>query len=145
MASLEVHTEEQAIQIDSGAASLSSLQLQEALSLSGSVQTVDIDTPYGPLHITVQGNRHKPAIVTCHDLGLNHSLSFGAFLADPAMEALSEAFCWYHIDIPGQEPYAEKLPEDYVFPTMTQLSEQVEYMAEYFQSVFLYSHTISLS
>jgi protein NDRG1 len=57
-----------------------------------------------------------------------------SFLAQPVMASLSESFCWYHIDIPGQEPDADQLPDDYTFPTMTQLSEQVEYMADHFQS-----------
>jgi pimeloyl-ACP methyl ester carboxylesterase len=56
-----------------------------------------------------------------------------SFLAQPVMASLSESFCWYHIDIPGQEPDADQLPDDYTFPTMTQLSEQVEYMADHFQ------------
>jgi hypothetical protein len=34
--------------------SLSSLNLQEAGSLASSVQAVEIETPYGPLHVTVQ-------------------------------------------------------------------------------------------
>ena len=28
--------------------------------------------------------------------------NFMSFLAQPVMASLSESFCWYHIDIPGQ-------------------------------------------
>ena len=32
--------------------------MQEAGSLAGSVQSVEVDTPYGPLHVTVQVDTH---------------------------------------------------------------------------------------
>ena len=34
-------------------------------------QTHDIETPFGNVHVAVQGDRTKPAIVTYHDIGLN--------------------------------------------------------------------------
>lgn len=41
------------------------------------------------------------------------------------MSLVLESFCLYHITAPGQEPAAEDLPEDYSYPTMDELSEQV--------------------
>lgn len=41
------------------------------------------------------------------------------------MEELLPNFCVYHINAPGQEFGAEKLPEGFVYPTMDDLCEQV--------------------
>jgi hypothetical protein len=41
------------------------------------------------------------------------------------MSAVLETFCIYHVTAPGMEPGAEELPDDYTYPNMDQLSEQV--------------------
>ena len=41
------------------------------------------------------------------------------------MAAITETFCIYHVTAPGMEPGADELPDDFVYPTMDQLSEQV--------------------
>lgn len=35
-------------------------------------------------------------------------------------------FCVFHINAPGMEEGAEKLPEDFVYPSMDELAEQVK-------------------
>ena len=37
-------------------------------------QEDNIETPYGDVHVRVQGSRGKPAIMTCHDIGLNSKI-----------------------------------------------------------------------
>ena len=34
-------------------------------------QSNDIETPHGNVHVAIQGDRSKPAILTYHDIGLN--------------------------------------------------------------------------
>ena len=41
------------------------------------------------------------------------------------MAAVTETFCLYHVTAPGMEPGADELPDDFTYPTMDQLSEQV--------------------
>lgn len=41
------------------------------------------------------------------------------------MSAVKETFCIYHVTAPGQENGAEDLPDDYTYPSMEELSEQV--------------------
>ena len=41
------------------------------------------------------------------------------------MAAVTETFCIYHVTAPGMEPGADELPDDFTYPTMDQLSEQV--------------------
>jgi hypothetical protein len=41
------------------------------------------------------------------------------------MAELLPYFCVFHINAPGQEEAAEKLPEDFVYPTLDEMAEQV--------------------
>ena len=41
------------------------------------------------------------------------------------MAGVAETFCVYHVTAPGMEPGADELPDDFTYPTMDQLSEQV--------------------
>ncbi|XP_063982711.1 protein NDRG3 isoform X3 [Diachasmimorpha longicaudata] len=91
----------------------------------GSVREERIETDKGTILVAVQGNRAKPAILTYHDLGLNYISSFQAFFNYIDMRVLLENFCVYHVNAPGQEEGAPMLPEDYVYPTMDELAEQL--------------------
>merc|ERR1719273_1166267 len=48
------------------------------------------------------------------------------------MASVRDAFCIYHVTAPGQESGAEDLPEGFCYPTMDELSEQVEYVMHYY-------------
>ncbi|XP_011298714.1 protein NDRG3 isoform X5 [Fopius arisanus] len=91
----------------------------------GSVREERIETDKGTILVAVQGNRAKPAILTYHDLGLNYISSFQAFFNYIDMRVLLENFCVYHVNAPGQEEGAPILPEDYVYPTMDELADQL--------------------
>lgn len=91
-----------------------------------------VETDHGPIVVAVQGQRNKPAIVTYHDIGLNYISSFQAFFNYVDMRALLENFCVYHINAPGQEEGAQTLPEDYIYPTMEELANMVEYVLSHF-------------
>ncbi|XP_043256070.1 protein NDRG3 isoform X1 [Colletes gigas] len=97
-----------------------------------SVREERVETDKGYLVVGVQGNRSKPAILTYHDLGLNYIPSFQAFFNYIDMRVLLENFCVYHVNAPGQEDGASTLPEDYVYPSMDELAEQLLFVLGHF-------------
>ncbi|XP_031779572.1 protein NDRG3 isoform X4 [Nasonia vitripennis] len=98
----------------------------------GSVREERVETDKGSLVVAIQGNRAKPAILTYHDLGLNYISSFQAFFNYIDMRVLLDNFCVYHVNAPGQEEGAPTLAEDYVYPTMDELAEQLLFVAGHF-------------
>ncbi|XP_052840280.1 protein NDRG3 isoform X6 [Drosophila gunungcola] len=91
-----------------------------------------VPTDKGDVHVAIQGDTAKPAIVTYHDLGLNYATSFAGFFNFPVMRGLLENFCVYHVTAPGQEEGAPTLPEDYVYPTMDDLAAQLLFVLSHF-------------
>ncbi|KAF0299546.1 uncharacterized protein FJT64_027730 [Amphibalanus amphitrite] len=88
-----------------------------------------IDTKHcGPLTIYVQGDvslqDKKAVFLTVHDLGCNHT-SFHDFVEHPVMKEIKERSIFIHVDVPGQEDDAITLPDDFKFPTMQQLGEDM--------------------
>lgn len=111
------------------------LQFPHARSMSrqdSNAQEEIVETDRGNIVVAVQGNRNKPAILTYHDLGLNYVSNFQAFFNYIDMRALIENFCIYHVTAPGQEEGAQTLPEDYVYPTMDELAEQLVQVVRHF-------------
>ncbi|KAK0181724.1 hypothetical protein PV327_003982 [Microctonus hyperodae] len=98
----------------------------------GSVREERVETDKGNILVAVQGNRAKPAILTYHDLGLNYISSFQAFFNYIDMRVLLENFCVYHVNAPGQEDGASTLPEDYVYPAMDELADQLPFVLGHF-------------
>ncbi|XP_071572162.1 protein NDRG3 isoform X4 [Temnothorax nylanderi] len=97
-----------------------------------SVREERVETDKGSLLVAVQGNRAKPAILTYHDLGLNYISSFQAFFNYIDMRVLLENFCVYHVNAPGQEEGAPTLPEDFTYPSMEELAEQLLFVLGHF-------------
>lgn len=91
-----------------------------------------VETDRGTITVAVQGSRTKPAIITYHDLGLNYISSFQAFFNYMDMRVLMENFCVYHVNAPGQEEGSQTLPEDYVYPSMDELANQLEFVLSHF-------------
>lgn len=82
----------------------------------------------GPLSVYVQGDlsqQDKRAVfLTVHDLGCNHT-SFHDFVEHPCMLEIKERSVFIHVDIPGQEDNSADLPDDFHFPTMQMLGEDL--------------------
>lgn len=108
-------------------------------------QSNDIETPHGNVHVAIQGDRSKPAILTYHDIGLNHITCFQGFFSYADMQPILRNFCVYHLNAPGQEEGATHLnPENdalrkaetsgksYVYPTMDELAETILTVVDYF-------------
>ena len=84
-----------------------------------------VSTDRGSVTVAIKGDRSKPAILTFHDLGLNYISNFQALFNFPDMVEIVQNFCILHVNAPGQEEGASALPEDFVYPTMDELAEQV--------------------
>ncbi|XP_037088943.1 uncharacterized protein ZK1073.1-like isoform X4 [Pollicipes pollicipes] len=82
----------------------------------------------GPLTVYVQGDvslqDRKAVFLTVHDLGCNHT-SFHDFVEHPVMKDIKERSIFIHVDLPGQEDDAPDLPDDFRYPTMQQLGEEL--------------------
>ncbi|XP_018323124.1 protein NDRG3 isoform X2 [Agrilus planipennis] len=94
-------------------------------------EVIEIDRGVA-LTVAIQGVRGKPAIITYHDLGLNYISSFQAFFNYVDMRALLENFCVYHVNAPGQEEGAQTLPEDYIYPSIDELANQLDFVLSHF-------------
>ena len=86
-----------------------------------------VNTKYGDVMVAIKGDRANPTILTYHDLGLNYISNFKSFFNFPISDIteIVENFCIVHVNAPGQEEGAQVLPEDFEYPDMDQLAEQV--------------------
>uniref|UniRef100_A0A674PHZ6 NDRG family member 4 n=1 Tax=Takifugu rubripes TaxID=31033 RepID=A0A674PHZ6_TAKRU len=75
----------------------------------------DVQTPHGMLRVVIRGapKGNKPAILTYHDVGLNHKLCFNSFFNNKDMQEISKHFVVCHVDAPGQQIGASQLPQGY--------------------------------
>jgi len=94
-----------------------------------------VETSTGNVLVAYSGDRSKPVILTYHDLGLNYVSNYQAFFNYPEMREITNNFCVFHVNAPGQEEGAGPLPDGYEYPTMEQLAEQVQEVLNYFSLV----------
>lgn len=107
-----------------------------------SFKTSRIETSFGSLlvahhglEVTESGTfrlaiNTKPVILTYPDLGLNHITNFQAFFNNSDMKLLMHSFAVVHVNPVGQEEAAATLPDNFVYPTMDQLAEQLDTVLE---------------
>jgi len=78
----------------------------------------------GPVSVYVQGEeKHlKTGVVflTVHDVGSSYK-NWLEFTSHPSMADVCKRAVFLHVCLPGQEPGAPDLPENYVFPKMREL------------------------
>ncbi|KAK3268676.1 hypothetical protein CYMTET_22832 [Cymbomonas tetramitiformis] len=102
-----------------------------ALGIDG--EAVNVSTPHGPISVTVSGDRSKSALITYHDVGLNHRSCFqGLLLCSGASSLLANNFCIYHIDAPGHEDNSGGVAKTALPLTTDKLADQVASVVEYF-------------
>ncbi|XP_066875404.1 protein NDRG4 isoform X7 [Kogia breviceps] len=94
----------------------------------------DIETPYGLLHVVIRGSPkgNRPAILTYHDVGLNHKLCFNTFFNFEDMQEITKHFVVCHVDAPGQQVGASQFPQGYQFPSMEQLAAMLSSVVQHF-------------
>lgn len=114
--------------------------LMRSLSTSDDTYTQErIETLHGSIVVAHQGSDHrvpgnkKPVLITYHDIGLNHNSNFQAFFNFPEMKFFQESFSILHVNAPGQEENAPILPDNYVYPSMDQLAEQLEAVLKHYE------------
>ncbi|XP_072403792.1 protein NDRG4 isoform X1 [Chiloscyllium punctatum] len=97
-------------------------------------QEHDIETPYGMLHVVIRGapKGNRPAILTYHDVGMNHKLCYNTFFNFEDMQEITKHFVVCHIDAPGQQTNASQFPSGYQFPTMDQLAAMLPSVVQHF-------------
>lgn len=86
----------------------------------------------GALNVYVQGDLeeahrdkdNKCVFLTVHDIGSNHS-SWERLIDDESFEEIKKRAIFVHIDVPGQGDDEEELPNDFHFPTMQNLGEDL--------------------
>uniref|UniRef100_U5EZT5 N-myc downstream regulated n=1 Tax=Corethrella appendiculata TaxID=1370023 RepID=U5EZT5_9DIPT len=82
----------------------------------------------GEIIVTVQGDltqQEKRAVfLTVHDLGCNHT-SFEEFVNSACMIEIKERSCFIHIDVPGHADSAQTLPDNFQFPSLQLLGEEL--------------------
>ncbi|XP_075685380.1 protein NDRG2 isoform X4 [Rhinoderma darwinii] len=101
------------------------LQVQE--------QKHSIETPYGMVTVTIQGSPKpkRPAIVTFHDVGMDHKMCFKMLFENEDMYEIVKNFVVCHIDAPGQEEGAAIYPAGYQYPSLDQLAETIPCVLQY--------------
>ncbi|OCU01590.1 hypothetical protein XELAEV_18007381mg [Xenopus laevis] len=101
------------------------LQVQE--------QKHSIETPYGVVTVTIQGTPKpkRPAIVTFHDVGMDHKMCFDTLFKYEDMCEIVKNFVVCHIDAPGQEDGAAAYPPGYQYPSLDQMAETIPCVLQY--------------
>jgi len=95
-----------------------------------------VETSTGNVLVAHSGDRtNKVVFVTYHDLGLNYVSNFQAFFNYPDLKEITAGFAVFHINAPGQEDGATNFSEDFEYPSMEQLGEQVQEVLNHFNIV----------
>uniref|UniRef100_A0A915EIP4 Uncharacterized protein n=1 Tax=Ditylenchus dipsaci TaxID=166011 RepID=A0A915EIP4_9BILA len=91
-----------------------------------------ISTAYGPVKVSIYGERSRHPIVTFHDIGLDSENNFQNFFQFGTAMDLSEKFCIYNINAPGQEIDSKPLPDNFVYPSMDGLAQIVASVVDHY-------------
>ncbi|XP_023201915.1 protein NDRG2 isoform X1 [Xiphophorus maculatus] len=97
-------------------------------------QEHSVETPHGILRVTLHGTRttRRPAILTCHDVGLDSKSCFSPLFKFDEMQEIVKNFTLIHIDAPGQEEGASAYPPGYQYPSMETVAEMIPAVLQFF-------------
>ncbi|KYO49125.1 protein NDRG2 isoform B [Alligator mississippiensis] len=96
-------------------------------------QKHSVETPYGLVTFTIHGTPKpkRPAILTYHDVGLNHKSCFETLFHYEDMQEIVKNFVVVHIDAPGMEDGAPVFPIGYQYPSLDQLADMIPCILQY--------------
>jgi len=93
---------------------------KEVMGVSTTPYLVTLDV-VGPLSVFVQGDLEKlrdgVVFLTVHGVGSSYN-TWQEFAGDESMEDIRKRAVFIHVSLPGQDPGAEDLPSDFMFPGM---------------------------
>ncbi|EFN58770.1 hypothetical protein CHLNCDRAFT_140515 [Chlorella variabilis] len=93
-----------------------------------------VDTRWGPLTVTVCGERGRTPCLTLHDVGLNHRSCFQSLLlAAGPKSLLSKNFCFYHVDAPGCQAAEAETPASFLPLTLGKLVQALADVVRHFK------------
>uniref|UniRef100_A0A3Q3N793 Protein NDRG1-like n=1 Tax=Mastacembelus armatus TaxID=205130 RepID=A0A3Q3N793_9TELE len=97
--------------------------------------TEHVETQYGTVHCILTGTarENRPAILTFHDVGLNHKSCFETLFNHEDMQEIIRHLPVCHVEAPGQHEGAKTLPTEYAYPSMDQLSEALPAVLKHFR------------
>ncbi|KRY29374.1 Uncharacterized protein T01_6542, partial [Trichinella spiralis] len=72
----------------------------------------------------------KTIFITCHDIGANCNLA--QYVMNPCMTDVRNKSIFLHVCVVGQEDNAPNLPNDFVFPTLDKIAEDLSFVLDYF-------------
>uniref|UniRef100_A0A8C5GVR5 Protein NDRG2 n=1 Tax=Gouania willdenowi TaxID=441366 RepID=A0A8C5GVR5_GOUWI len=98
-----------------------------------------VETPYGTVHCIFTGTpkANRPAILTFHDVGLNHKSCFEPLFKHDDMQEIIRHLPICHVEAPGQHEGAKTLHTTFTYPTMDQLSEALPAVLKHFSVIGL--------
>uniref|UniRef100_A0A6G1S9U5 Uncharacterized protein ZK1073.1 n=1 Tax=Aceria tosichella TaxID=561515 RepID=A0A6G1S9U5_9ACAR len=92
------------------------------------IQSIPIETKYGIITAHVQGDleqmENRGVFLTVHDIGSN-SRAFLDFTEHPIMSAIRMRSLFIHVDLIGQQDNQQDLPDDYEFPPIKTIGEEL--------------------
>lgn len=97
------------------------------------LEEVSVNTRYGKVLVTVQGDLTKTPFLTYPDIGLTSNLQYHGFFNYEENIPVMDKFCAIHINPPGQENNATTYPKNYSYPSCDQQSEIVMDVVNHFR------------
>lgn len=97
---------------------------------------VEVSTSFcGVINVFVRGDlsqrERSPFFLTVHDMGENAS-SFNVLMDEPLMDEVMQKSIWLNVEVPGQGPNAPDWPDSRTFPTLDEMTEDINTVCEHF-------------
>jgi len=86
----------------------------------------------GPVSVFIQGDLNDVVFLTVHNVGSSY-MSWKNLVNDNCMEDVKKRAAFIHVALPGQEPGAADLPENYLFPKIKDLALQLVSVLDFFR------------
>ena len=109
---------------------LDSAQKRKVESVFADSEVRTFSTSGGDFRVTVKGDANKPIIVTLPEMGLGSSICFDTFFSLTEVQPFLKLFRVYHIEFPGQWEGAKDLPENFLYPTLDDLTRHFSSVLE---------------